>query len=193
MSDAEDIIVYDSLDRGTREQIHPTHGNTCGCVYCRPERFRADMRRLSLGGSVHDPVWTCDAPECKRCNPGTPPAAETVRRCGFPVLGAPCSRVVGHEGDCIPTILRERTALDYFRAQDFYDACALKWEDGRRKYGDTWRGDAPAVEAYAEQVDTYNYIAEHERLHGPSNFSARATDLCKELAMVLRLLAKGQP
>lgn len=45
-------------------------------------------------------------------------------------------------------------------------ACARKWQLGREKYGETWAGEQPLVEAHSELVDCLNYLEEHLRRTG---------------------------
>lgn len=64
-----------------------------------------------------------------------------------------------------------------------------KWEIGRARKGEAWVGEPPIVEAYPEQIDTLNYLDEHERLHGPDERIDVARALTRTVAEIVREIA----
>jgi hypothetical protein len=73
------------------------------------------------------------------------------------------------------------------------DAQAARWEDGRSRYGDAWKGHPPLLEAYVELIDLRNYLSEAERQgaigSSTANLLADSTDL---LAAVLLSTVREQ-
>lgn len=67
------------------------------------------------------------------------------------------------------------------------EAKRRKWEAGRAKYGDTWAGEHPLIEAYSEVVDLSNYLDEADQREDSSPYyRAQAQRVTRELAGYLK-------
>lgn len=79
---------------------------------------------------------------------------------------------------------------------DLEHACRTAFESGAKKRapGGPWWGDPPAEEAFSEQVDTLNYIAE---MRGDPRYPMEMLDemqrMAQELAEAFRYCANLQP